>query len=110
MLLFDVLMSVSLQLLDEISVSPPWWSSGLAVVGSGAGVVSVGLEAFQFEVSLAVAADEYAREQGHAGDDKQLQQCAPGEDVVQRGDLGQDGARAHTYEVIRDQAWKRYVK
>lgn len=107
---FDVLMSVSLQLLGDSSVSTPWWSSGLAVVGSRAGVVSVGLKAVQFEVFLAVAANEYAREQSHAGNDQKLQQGTPGEDVVQRGDLGQDGARAHTYEVIWDQACKRYVK
>lgn len=54
----------------------------------------------------AVAPDQRARHQGHEGDGQQLGQSPPGEDVVQGGDVREDGARAHADEVIRDQAWR----
>lgn len=54
----------------------------------------------------AVAPDQRAGHQGHECDGQQLSQSPPGEDVVQGGDAREDGARADTDEVVRDQTWR----
>lgn len=67
--------------------------------------MSVTVHAVHLQVSFAVSFDERSRDQRHEGDGKELGQCSPGENVIQTGDLGQDGARMDTDEVIRDQTW-----
>lgn len=67
---------------------------------------SIDVQAVHFEVIPAVALDQRARHQGHEGDGQQLGQSPPGEDVVQGGDVREDGARAHADEVVGDQTWK----
>lgn len=47
--------------------------------------------------------DQRSGQERHEGDGQKLSQCPPGEDVIQGGDLGQDGARTNTDEVVRDQ-------
>lgn len=60
----------------------------------------------QLETPLAEAADEGAGQQSHAGDGQQLQQPLPGEQVVQRGHVGQHDARLDADEVVRQEAWE----
>lgn len=54
----------------------------------------------------AVAFDQRPGEERHEGDAQQLGQRPPGEDVVQGGDGGEDGARADADEVVGDQTWR----
>lgn len=69
--------------------------------------LAVVLHAVQFGVRLTVAADDGAGQEGYTRYEQQLQQSSPGEDVIQRGDLRQDGSRPHADEVVRDQTWGR---
>ena len=57
-------------------------------------------------MSFAVLFDERSGQQSHEGDGQQLSQRPPGEDVIQGGDLRQDGARTDTDEVVGDQTWR----
>lgn len=68
--------------------------------------MSVPVHAVHFEVCFAVAFDQSSGDQRHEGDGEELSQRSPGEDVVQSGDLRQDGARTDTDEVVRDQTWR----
>lgn len=64
---------------------------------------SVAVHAVHLEVIFAVAFDQRSRDESHEGDGQELCQCAPGEDVVQRGDLGEYGARTNADEVVGNQ-------
>lgn len=71
--------------------------------------MSIIVYAVHFEVSFAVSLDQRPRDQRHEGDGEELGQRSPGENVILTGDLGQDGARADTDEVVRDQTWTEGV-
>lgn len=64
---------------------------------------TVAVYAVHPEVSFTVAPDQRSGQQSHEGDGQQLSQRPPGEDVIQRGDLRQDGTRTNADEVVRDQ-------
>lgn len=66
-----------------------------------AGPITV--QAVHLEVSFAVLFDQRSRDESHEGDGQELGQSPPGEDVIQRGDLREDGASADTDEIVRDQ-------
>lgn len=54
-------------------------------------------------MSFAVLFDQRSRDESHEGDGQELGQSPPGEDVIQRGDLREDGASADADEIVRDQ-------
>lgn len=68
---------------------------------------SITVHAVHFEVGFAVLFDQRSRDESHESDGKELGQRPPGEDIIQGGDLQQDGARADTDEVVGDQTWRR---
>lgn len=59
-----------------------WGLFGLAVLAD-----SILLNTVQLEAALAVVADQSPRQQGHAGYTQELQHRAPGEQVIQRGEI-----------------------
>lgn len=54
----------------------------------------------QLQVFLAVSLDEGPWNQRCHSHGQQLEQCVPGEDGIQRGDLGQNGPCLHTDEIV----------
>ena len=90
------------EVMTVLTPAPPPGSLGLLI-----GREVVRPRGPSFETALAVAADQGAGEQGHAGDGQQLEQTLPGEEVVQGRHLGQHGARLHADEVVRQEACGR---
>lgn len=68
---------------------------------------TVAVHTIHLEVIFAVSFDERSRYKSHDGDGQELSQRSPGEDVIQRGDLWENGARPNTDEVVGDQTWKQ---
>lgn len=81
-------------------------SSCLSVLTDVGQAGAVAVHAVHLEVSFAVVFDQCSRKESHEGDGQELSQRPPGEDVIQRGDLRQDGPRTNADEVIGDQADK----
>lgn len=66
---------------------------------------SVAVYAIHLKVAFAVVFDQRSGHESHKGDGEELSQRPPGEYVIQRGDLGEDGSRTNTYEVVGDQTF-----
>lgn len=68
---------------------------------------SVAFHAFHLEVRFTIVFDKRSGDESHERYGQELSQRPPGEDVIQRGDLWEDGPRANTDEVVGDQTWRR---